>query len=342
LFNDRHLFEQFGLILIERDSRDGMASKMTLVFLISVTVTLLVVSYFLLKQEHTEGFQSTSYSVKDLDIRTCPSFASEIQTARGNTDCCQGDMVDGKCNGTTFCTKSPSYAGVPACDEKWREYFTTKGTDFCPPTMPHYFEDVINPSAIKGCSAGPITKDGKMPKDATAKQCKVYPSEEDNLSKIDSCYLEKQRAKIQCPVVNGQSPAADLYSEQNQSEQNQFVAFRCSYPFELGMPQFCFEKKSVYNYLSKIFGPNWVTTGRVRDVDSILCENYIAQRESARDRASKLQAEQRAREAAEANAKAAQDAKAKAEAELKKKLEDASRLQQQLDEANRQLQTCKK
>ena len=37
-----------------------------------------------------------------------------------------------------------------------------------------------------------------------------------------------------------------------------------------------------------------------------------------------------------------QDAKAKAEAELKKKLEEASRLQQQLDAANRQLRTCKK
>ena len=310
------------------------------VFFIVLTIGLLLVSSFVLlqqKQKQKEGFESPLYSVKDLDIHTCPTFASEIQTSKGSTDCCQGDMVDGKCNGTTFCTKSPAYAGVPSCDDKWREYFTTKGTDFCPPTMPHYFEDVINPSAIKGCSAGPITKDGKMPKDGLAKQCKVYASEGDNLSKIDSCYIEKERARIQCPVVNGQSPAADLYIERNQ-----FVAFRCSYPFELGMPQFCFEKKSVYNYLSKIFGPNWKTSGHVRGVEEILCDNYIAQRESARDRASKLQAEQKAREAAEANAKASQDAKAKAEAELKKKLEEASRLQQQLDAANRQLRTCKK
>lgn len=314
-----------------------MASKMTLVFLISVTVTLLVVSYFLLKQEQTEGFQSTSYSVKDLDIRTCPSFASEIQTARGNTDCCQGDMVDGKCNGTTFCTKSPAYAGVAACDEKWREYFTTKGTDFCPPTMSNYFEDVTDSSGKKGCSAGPITNDGKLPKDGTAKQCKIYASEGDNKARIDSCYLEKQRAKIQCPVVNGQSPQADMYSERDE-----FVVFRCSYPFELGMPQFCFEKNSVYDYFRKIFGPNWRTDDKIRGVDDILCDNYIKRRNEAREEANRLQAEKKAREAAEAKARAEADARASAEALAKKRGDEASRLQQQLDEANRQLQKCKK
>ncbi len=101
-----------------------MASQMTLVFLISVTVTLLVVSYFLLKQEKTEGFETqNTYSVESLEINTCPSYASEIQTAKGSTDCCQGDAVDGKCNGTTFCTKSPAYLGVPSCVDKWRQYF---------------------------------------------------------------------------------------------------------------------------------------------------------------------------------------------------------------------------
>jgi hypothetical protein len=318
-----------------------MASKMTLVFLISVTVTLLVVSYFLLKQGRTttEGFEVASYSVKDLDINTCPTFASEIQTAKGSTDCCQGDMVDGKCNGTTFCTKSPAYTGVPACDEKWREYFAKKGTDFCPPTMSNYFEDVTNPSAIKGCSAGPITKDGKMPKDGTAKQCKIYASEVDNQKKIDSCSIEKQRAKVQCPVVNGGSPAAKVAID---PRTNVLIGFQCEYPFEIGMPTMCFEKGSVYDYLDTIM-PNWRTNSQfVKNVEDVICDNYIRRRESSRNEANKLQAEQKAREAAEANAKAAQDARAKVEADLKKKLEDASRLQQQLDEANRQLQSCKK
>lgn len=314
-----------------------MASKMTLVFLISVTVTLLVVSYFLLRQEKTEGFESMGYSVKDLDINTCPSFADEIQTTKGSTDCCQGDAVDGKCNGTTFCTKSPAYPGVPSCVDKWRDYFKDKGANFCPPTMQNYYEDVTDSNAPKGCSAGPISTDGKMPMNSSAKQCKVYASEGDNKSKIDSCYLEKLRAKIQCPVVNGDSPQADMYIERNE-----FVAFRCSYPFELGMPQFCFEKQSAFDYLTKVFGPNWRTNDRISGVDEILCDNYIKRRNNAREEANRLQAEKRAREAAEAKAKEEAAARAAADALAQKRADEASRLQQQLDEANRRLQNCPK
>lgn len=316
-----------------------MASQMTLVFLISVTVTLLVVSYFLLKQEQSEGFEtSNTYSVQSLDINTCPSYAPEIQTAKGSTDCCQGDAVDGKCNGVTFCTKSPAYVGVPSCVDKWREYFKNKGTNFCPPTMPNYFENIMDSSAPKGCSAGPISTDGKMPLDNTQKQCKVYNSEGDNTSKLNSCYVEKLRAKIQCPVVNGKSPEATTLPDF--SDKSKLAVFQCEYPFELGMPDRCFEKNSLFGYLDRNF-PGWKSRDP-ENVNNFICENYIARREAAREEANRLQAEKRAREAAEAKAKAEADARAAAEANAKKRADEASRLQQQLDEANRRLQSCPK
>ncbi len=317
-----------------------MASQMTLVFLISVTVTLLVVSYFLLREEKKEGFQtSNTYSVASLEINTCPPYASEIQTAKGSTDCCQGDMVDGKCNGTTFCTKSPAYLGVPSCIDKWREYFREKGTNFCPPTMPNYYEDILNPSSSKGCSEGPISTDGSIPTNGTAKQCKVYASEEDNKTWADSCYVEKMRAKVQCPIVNGNSPQATLYLDDR--DKNKFGLIQCQYPFELGMPTFCADRSSLEQYFTRLF-PNWRTGRMSNDVNEYACENYIARRNNAQSEANRLQAEQKAREAAEAQAKAAADAQAKAEADAKKRADEASRLQQQLDEANRRLQSCPK
>ncbi len=313
---------------------------MTLVFLISVTVTLLVVSYFLMKQEQTEGFESSTYSVQSLEINTCPSYASEIQTAKGSTDCCQGDAVDGKCNGVTFCTKSPAYVGVPSCVDKWRDYFKDKGTNFCPATMPNYYEDITNTSAQKGCSAGPILKDGKMPTDGTAKQCKVYVSEELNKTLADSCYVEKLRSKVQCPVVNGNSPEATLYLDDR--DKRKFGLIQCQYPFELGMPTFCADRSTLEQYFTRLI-PNWRTDSRMdENVKLYACENYIARRNNAQAEANRLQAEQRAREAAEARAKTEAEARAKAEADAKKRADEASRLQQQLDEANRQLQSCKK
>lgn len=317
-----------------------MASKMTLGLLVLFTILLLVASFFLVRQERNmhmnEGFANAPYSTNDLDINMCPSFASEIQTAKGSTDCCQGDMVDGKCNGTTFCTKSPAYPGVPSCVDKWRDYFKDKGMNFCPPTMLNYYEDITNASGAKGCSAGPISKDGKMPMDGSAKQCKVYASEGDNTDKIDSCYVEKMRAKIQCPVVNGSSPEANVFFDPYSKK----ILFECKYPFELGMPDRCFEKNSLYSYFDKVW-PSWRSSGRFEDINAYICDNYIAQREKARGEANRLQAEERKRKEAEAARKAADEAKVKAEADAKKKADEASRLQQQLDEANRRLQNCK-
>lgn len=317
-----------------------MASKMTLVFLISVTLTLLVVSYFLWKQEKQEGFQTQSYSVRDLEINTCPSFATEIQTAKGSTDCCQGDAVDGKCNGTTFCTKSPAYPGVPSCLDKWRDYFREKSQSICPPTMQNYYEDVTNPSGQKGCSAGPITADGKMPTSSTERQCKVYASETDNTTKLDSCYVERLRSKIQCPVVNGQSPVAKLYTDFRDS--TKYLAITCDYPFEIGMPTQCFEKASVERALDSM-DKNWRTnSNQVEWVNTNSCDNYINRRNSSRDEANRMQAEQRAREIAEEARRKEEEARRAAEELAKKRAEESSRLQQQLDEANRRLQSCPK
>lgn len=315
-----------------------MASKISLVFLITVTSFLLVACYFLAKQDIKEGFQT--YSVNDLDINTCPNYAPEIQTSKGSTDCCQGDMVDGKCNGTTFCTKSPAYAGVQACVDKWRDYFKDKGLNFCPPTMPNYFEDVTNPQALKGCSAGPIVADGSLPKDGSAKQCKVYASEVDNKGKADSCFVERMRANIQCPVVNNYSPSPTLQAE-SWRDKSMLAFFTCNYPFELGMPDMCYDKKSVEMFWDRV-APNWRTqSGYSQWLSFASCDNYINRRNQSQTEANRLQAEQAAREAAEKARREEEERRKKAEEDAKKRAEEASRLQQQLDEANRRLQNCR-
>lgn len=321
-------------------SREGMASKLTLTFLITVTVALLVASYFLIQKTSVEPFQDRPYSVNDLDINTCPTYTTEIQTAKGNTDCCQGDMVDGKCNGTTFCTKSPAYAGISSCVDKWREYFKDKGLKTCPPTMPNYFEDVTNEQAPKGCSAGAIEPNGSLPKPGTAAQCRIYASENDNKTKADSCYVEKMRALVQCPSVKGQSPPTFL-QRWSWKDDSLVAFFTCNYPFEIGMPGTCYDKKSVEAYWD-IENPNWRNNPGYSSWLSVnSCDNYIKRRNDSQSEATRLQAEQRAREAAEKARREEEERRRKAEEDARKRAEEASRLQQQLDEANRRLQNCR-
>lgn len=319
-----------------------MASKnVLLTFLIPVTVALLVACYFMYKESPVEGFQSQAYTVNDLDINMCPSFATEIQTAKGSTDCCQGDMVDGKCNGTTFCTKSPAYPGVKSCVDKWRDYFKDKQTSLCPSTMPNYFENVLQKGSLKGCSAGPILTDGTLPKDGSARQCKIYASEKENRTKVDSCYVEKMRIRIRCPVVNGRSPPAAI-TRLWWKDNSLLAFFTCDYPFELGMPDKCFDRKSFEAYFDDIL-PNWRTNkGYVDWLNKHSCGNFINYRNASRQEANRLQAEQRAREAAERERRAEEQRRRRAEEEARRKADEASRLQQQLDEANRRLRNCKR
>ena len=315
-----------------------MASKITLVFLITVTLTLLGASYFLVKERTvTEGFQTQPYTVNDLDINLCPSYTTEIQTAKGSTDCCQGDMVDGKCNGSTFCTKSPAYTGVKGCADKWREYFKEKGMSMCPPTMSNYFENIQSKTAIKGCSAGPIVQDGSVPKDRLARQCRIYPTEADNLRKADSCYVEKLRSRMQCPVVNSSSPSPNL-QRLSWIDNSLFGFFTCNYPFEPNMPIVCYDKTTVERFWDE-YAPNWRTNIQYSEwLRQNSCENYLSNREGSRREAERLEAERRAREAAERARREEEERRRRAEEEARRRAEEARRLQQQLEEANRRQQ----
>lgn len=297
-----------------------MASKAPLVFFIALTIALLIASVFMMQDTKTEGFATGAYTTKVLNINACPPYANEIQTSKGNTDCCQGDMVDGKCNGTTFCTKSPAYTGVPACVDKWREYYTKKGKDICPATMPNYYEDILKPAAAKGCSAGAISQDGMRIVDAKAPQCRIYPTEALNQTKPDSCSLEKQRLKIQCPVVNGKSPVPIARINK---DTNTFELFYCQYPFEAEIPDRCLDQVTSQLYFDKT-NPNWRTNSVLgQSVRNQFCGNYTKEREKAKERLRQLELERQKRLAAEKENQRLQNL-------LKNSKSMISRLQQQL------------
>lgn len=309
-----------------------MAVQINPILFVVITLVVLGIVLSLMQRKETEGFQT---NVSSLVIHACPTFASEIQTAKGSTDCCQGDMVDGKCNGTTFCTKSPAYPGVPACIDKWREYFTQKSNEVCPASMPNYYEDVLKPNSRKGCSASTATKDGKLPSNASAKQCRIYATELENRTKADSCYIERMRLNIQCPVVNGASP---LPTAQINKSTNTFEFFFCQYPFEINIPDRCFDKASAQLYFDRT-NPNWKTNSALSEsLRDQFCENYVSRRNKAREEAQRLEAERRAREAAEQARKQFEDAMRRAQEDARRRADEASRLQQQLDEANRRRQ----
>ena len=281
-----------------------MTSKNSLLFLSVLIVTLLAYCYT--KKETKEGFQGRQYTTNDLVINLCPSFANEVQTAKGSTDCCIGDLVDGRCSGNTFCTKSPGRPGVPTCIDAWRNYYKTKGETLCPATIRNYFENILNNRAPIGCSTSGIQILGAAPTDWNAKKCFLYKTEESTKRKIDSCDVEKRRMRVQCPIVNGRSPDPKTHPAW-WKDGSLLFAFECQYPFEIGVPLQCYDKTSLMQWWDYEH-PGWRNDSNFHNwLEQVSCDNYLENRRKAKEAYDRMMEERRRREAAERRAREAEE-----------------------------------
>ena len=267
------------------------------------------------KKEH-EGFATTS-----LQIRFCPLTAPVVQTAKGNTDCCEGDLLDGKCKGNVICTQSPSHDSIPTCPDYWKDYFAKKSRDLCPPSMTNYYEDVKSTSAPKGCSASPPVADGTGPSDPSVPSCRVYNTTDENKENPDSCHIQKLKEKVRCPIL---SDAKDTQIKIANSYTNKFGFFYCLYTSNSGIPSFCGDDKSYTTYLDKVI-PNWRTSASASQTLESMCSNFLDARNTNSREAQKkrLEDERRRREAAEKALKDAQDQNAKLQSQWQAAVNDA-------------------
>jgi hypothetical protein len=279
-------------------------------------VILLYYSYTLLNTNTKEGFASES-----LQVRFCPSSAPVIQTSTGYTDCCEGELLDGKCKGEVVCTQSPSHDSIPTCPDYWKDYFKKKAASLCPPSLPNYYESVTNPKGEKGCSASSPVADGTGPSDTRAPKCRVYETADENKSKMDSCHIEKMREKVRCPVLSDAMTTEVKVASNGTS----YAYLYCFYTSNTGIPSFCGDDKSYITYLDKVM-PNWKTSSYWGpQLQESMCSNFLDARNTNSREAQKkrLDDERRRREQAEKALKDAQDQNAKLQTQWQAAVNDA-------------------
>lgn len=152
-----------------------------LIWLLCVGISAVLIGYFLknsLKPVIREGFA----------IKMCPSGTNSFVTESGETQCCNGDVVDGYCTGNLRCTLSPkSKSGLPTCTDLAASDAAAAGASKCPPSMRHYFGS-CNGNVIEGCSASPPSANGLQPSDPLQPQCILYKTKQEDLVKLDSCH----------------------------------------------------------------------------------------------------------------------------------------------------------
>ena len=174
-----------------------------LIWLFCVGIAALAIGLFiknmdLINVNAKEGFDSS------IRITTCPASTATYITAHGDTNCCDGDIVDRQCNGTDVCSLSPSDKsghGLMSCADWIIKEWQVRSTRFCAPSIPYYFGTMHRKQGDKeGCSASPCSQDGGAPQDTTKPTCKIYKTSVDEYGKADSCFNIKARDAITCPI----------------------------------------------------------------------------------------------------------------------------------------------
>lgn len=279
-----------------------------------------------------ENRQWPSCSLATPIINFCPTFAPQIQTARGYTDCCQGEMIDGRCSGKTFCTISPTHDNIPTCDVAWKNYFSEKAERQCPSTMPYYFEDVRTIGSVKGCSASATTQDGKSPSNPGARRCRIYPTERENREKADSCYIERESLLLKCPLYKNVRGKGQI-----QKSGNRFEYYFCQFNIPGQVVERCVDDKTATQYL-KLYNPNWEQRSDAQEKRDNFCSNFVEAQKRREEARRKAEEERKKREAAEKAAAEQRARAAKAEQDRKNALDRLKRAQEEHARKVRELQ----
>jgi hypothetical protein len=151
-----------------------------LIWLLCVGISAILIAYFL---KHSS---SNSLNNEGFVVKMCPGGTNSFVTDSGETQCCNGDIVDGYCTGNLRCTLSPkSRSGLPTCADLAVSDAASTGANKCPTSMPNYFGSC---NTIEGCSASPPSANGLQPSDPLQPQCILYKTHAEDLVKLDSCY----------------------------------------------------------------------------------------------------------------------------------------------------------
>jgi len=136
----------------------------------------------------TEGFTT------DIIMTSCPPGANQYITPKGDTNCCEGDIVNKQCNGSTICSLSPKPpGGLQSCSDWINKNWKERAARFCPNSMYNYYGPIQRVAGGKdeGCSRSGTANDGSKPMDITQPRCKIYSTEAEEYSKVDSCFNQK-------------------------------------------------------------------------------------------------------------------------------------------------------
>jgi len=244
-----------------------------IVWILCVGISALVIGFCIRYLNTNEGFSNASQS--PISITTCPYSTATYITGSGSTNCCDGDIVDGKCNGTIACSLSFNAGnGILSCNDWVTQEWAKRSTTYCPKSsMPNYFGSIQRTQdSSQGCSASPCSSDGTAPSNPSAPRCKIYQTSNDDYAKVDSCFNIKARDAMAVPIPT----ATKQVIEDTWSGKKYSALLSATYLPPNGssmVPVTCYDWDRVSLFLNAIdtTGASTAAYSKMKDVDVFFC-----------------------------------------------------------------------
>ena len=232
---------------------------------IALLLLLGIAIAYLCYTSRTEGFKEGPDSSDDsISLSACPSDMKTFYLPDGRTACCNGPIVGSRCTGTVQCTMTGKGGkDLPNCAALLKADYKTKSESKCPSALPTYFEDKATKKM--GCTSGALNGDMTMPVTTSQATCWIYPTLEENLTKKDSCELQRQMEEASCfgtHCVKSITPSVD--SSVPALVTIQFVD-------KSGMYRTAYTRKSLEYYLNHT-RPKWRDEGLDLDKNVMVAE----------------------------------------------------------------------
>jgi len=173
-----------------------------LIWLLCVGISAILIGYFI-RYLNTPTPNSIHKKEGFVTI-SCPIGTTSFVTREGETQCCNGEIVDNFCNGNVRCSLSPnSISGIPSCSDYVAARQIANSAALCPPAIPNYFASTDG--SLRGCSVSQPTADGSAPLDPNQLQCILYPTLDLEKVRLDSCYNYNLNLTASAKCASGSS-----------------------------------------------------------------------------------------------------------------------------------------
>lgn len=217
-----------------------------------VLLTLISVLLIIIYYKDKKIVESITESFEDEWLDSCPPGYKSYYLDDGNVACCDGDLIANRCLGDSQCVLTGNGSKeMPNCINYIKQIYAQKSKEFCPLSMTNYFEN--RSKKTKGCTSDRLNSSLSGPISSTSPQCIIYPTQEQNMNSVNSCYNQKELDKFPCFGLNCKKMLSDTG---NNSPPLIIVTFTD----QSGIVRTAYTKTSALNYLNRN-EPNWRERG---------------------------------------------------------------------------------